>query len=59
MKVGDLIYDDERGQYAVIAKVINGHGPVPLYEVLLDDGDWGYAYHSDVVAVERVIDENR
>ena len=51
MKVGDLVYDDEMGKYAVITEVV-GASPV-LYKLLMDDGEGGYAYRSDIVLVKK------
>ena len=50
MQVGDLVYDDEMGKYAVIVKVIEAN-PL-LYKLLMDDGEGGYAYRSDIVLVK-------
>ena len=51
MQVGDLVYDDEMGKYAVIVKVIEAN-PL-LYKLLMDDGEGGYAYRSDIVLVTK------
>ena len=52
MEVGDLVYDGEMGKYAVIIKVIEAN-PL-LYKLLMDDGEGGYAYRSDIVLVKSV-----
>ena len=51
MQVGDLVYDGEMGKYAVITEVV-GTSPV-LYKLLMDDGEGGYAYRSDIVLVKN------
>jgi hypothetical protein len=51
MKIGDLVYYDEMGKYAVIIKAIKGSAPL-LYKLLMDDGEGGYAYRSDIVLVK-------
>ena len=52
MKVGDLVYDDEMGKHAVIVEVVNTEPT--LYKLLMDDGERGYAYRSDIVLVKSV-----
>ena len=51
MKVGDLVYDDEMGKHAVIVEVVNTEPT--LYKLLMDDGERGYAYRSDIVLVSK------
>ena len=54
MKVGDLIWDDERGQYAVLLGIDRPDGDYPLYYLLWDDGDTGYGYREDICLVHGV-----
>ena len=54
MQVGDLVRCKSRykmGKYAVITEIV---GPAPtLYKLLMDDGEGGYAYRSDIVLVKK------
>ena len=51
MKVGDLVYDDEMGKYAVIIKIIQTK-PL-LYKIFMEDGQGGYAYRSDITLIKN------
>ena len=51
MQVGDLVYDDEMGKYAVIVEIVDAEPT--LYKLLMEDGEGGYAYRSDIVLVKN------
>ena len=42
MKVGDLIWNDERGQCAILIGTVSADGDYPLCYLLFDDGEAGH-----------------
>lgn len=52
MQVGDLVYDDFLEKYAIIIEIVDEEPA--LYKLLMDDGEGGYAYRSDIVLTKPV-----
>ena len=55
MKIGDLIWDDEVGQYGILISTISADGDHTLYYFLFEDGDTGYRFREDVCLVHGML----